>query len=153
MSIPLVKLGYLLVRTLAKPIAKTLQNQTAQHPAFRKLFIQFAQLYHRTEVRLRTKVNNGSGSQPQEGADGQSIKPWSEEKAIQFGANFIGEFVVFSIAGIVLVIESVRSSVSERRKQEERDAKIDTLQRDVEKLKEILALDSKSGTNIETKKT
>jgi hypothetical protein len=112
---------------LAKPIAKTIQHQAAAHPVFRSACVKFAQLYHRTEVRLRSKATTESVV--------EHVKPWTEEKAIEFGSNFIGEFIIFSIAGTILIMESMRSSATERKKQEERDAKIERLYQEVERLK------------------
>jgi hypothetical protein len=51
-------------------------------------------------------------------------------------ANFIGEFIVFSIAGGVLLWESLRSSAAERKKVSERDAYIDSIKTEVDRLKD-----------------
>lgn len=84
MSIPLVKLGYLIVRTLSKPIAKIVQQQAANHPSFRAACTRLSQSYHRMEVRLKSRANDKHG----QGQAVEDIKPLSEEKAIQFGGAF-----------------------------------------------------------------
>ena len=38
-TLPLAKLGALLVRTLAKPVVNTIKRQTAQHPAFSRFCV------------------------------------------------------------------------------------------------------------------
>lgn len=82
MSIPLVKLGYLVVRTLSKPIAKVIQQQAAEHQKFRTLCTSLSQAYHRMEVRLRSRASDKHISVKPE-----DIKPLSEEKAIQLGGS------------------------------------------------------------------
>lgn len=137
MSIPLVKLGYLLVRTFAKPIAKMVQDQAAAHPMFRGICIKLSQSYHLMEIRLKSRLNKSSDSQSNSNIQ-EHIKPLSDEKAIQFGANFIGEFVIFSIAGVALILESLRNSANERKKQAERDGKVEELYKSIEIIKERL---------------
>lgn len=138
MSIPLVKLGYLLVRTLAKPIAKIVQDQATAHPTFRGICIKLSQSYHLMEIRLKTRLNKSSDPQFNGSNIQEHIKPLSDEKAIQFGANFIGEFVIFSIAGAVLIFESLRSSANERKRQAERDGRIEELYKSIAIIKERL---------------
>lgn len=84
MSIPLVKLGYLVVRTLSKPIAKIVQQQAANHPSFRAACTRLSQSYHRMEVRLKSRVNGKQGQRNTV----EDIKPLSEEKAIQLGGGY-----------------------------------------------------------------
>lgn len=84
MSVPILKLGYLLVKTLSKPIAKLVQQQAVEHPKFRSICASFSQAYHRLEVRLRTRVSDRhQGSLKDQPVP--DIKPLSEEKAIQLG--------------------------------------------------------------------
>lgn len=150
MSIPLVKLGYLIVRTLSKPISKIVQKQAVDHPSFRKACIHFSESYHRMEVKLRSRLHDKKNTQDSPLVE--EIKPLSDEKAIQFGASFIGEFVIFSIAGIVLLLDSFRSSQLEKKRRAERDEKIANLITSVENLnasmfileKKILQLESKN---------
>lgn len=81
MSVPLVKLGYLLVRTLSKPIARVVQGQAAQHPSFRSVCVKMSQSYHRMEVRLRSRASDGGK------IASEDIRPLGEEKAIQLGGG------------------------------------------------------------------
>jgi optic atrophy 3 protein len=83
MSIPLVKLGYLVVRTLSKPIAKMVQRQAIEHPRFRAICTSFSQSYHRLEVRLRSRISDKQSPD----LSPLNIKPLSEDKAIQLGGT------------------------------------------------------------------
>lgn len=79
MSVPLIKLGYLLVRTLSKPIAKIVTHQAAEHPRFREICIRLSQSYHKMEVNLRSRVVSGETS--------PEIRPLNDQKAIQLGGK------------------------------------------------------------------
>lgn len=122
---PLIKIGYLFIRTISKPISSMIKRQAREHPMFRKVCTRSAQLYHRIDVRMRRKLalktntkkitinstNNDIDANVQ--ALEAEIKPLDEQKAIDLGAEFIGEAVVFGIAGILLVLEAARSHRAE----------------------------------------
>ncbi len=95
---PLIKLAYLLVRTVAKPVASTLKSQTKSHPKFRASCVRLAQLQHRLEIRLSRILSNSSGT-------GRLIRPLDEERAVEVGANLLGEVLVFGVAGAIVIIE------------------------------------------------
>lgn len=90
---PLIKIGYLLLRTLAKPIGSALKRQAKERPAFRAGCVRVAQWYHRIEVRMlrRIAAKNGHGSLAGEGeaAASAKIKPLQEQKAIDLGGTFV----------------------------------------------------------------
>ncbi|CAG8436982.1 2945_t:CDS:2 [Diversispora eburnea] len=50
MSAP--KIGYLLVRTLAKPLANGIKNYSKTHPTFKKWCINLAQKTYKLEMNL-----------------------------------------------------------------------------------------------------
>lgn len=78
MSVPLIKLGYLIIRTLSKPISKLAQDQAKNHPYFRSICIRMSEAYHRMEVRLRSRVGDSK----------MEIRPLNEDKAIQLGGKY-----------------------------------------------------------------
>ncbi|KAJ1513080.1 hypothetical protein HMI54_015245 [Coelomomyces lativittatus] len=47
------KIGYLFLRTLAKPMANNVKNYAKNHPKFNQKCISFAQRVNRIEHRLR----------------------------------------------------------------------------------------------------
>lgn len=106
---PLVKLGYLFVRTVAKPISSIIKRQAKEHPKFRSACFRLAQLYHRVDVRLRRRLAARAG----EDLSQLAVRPLDEQKAIELGANFIGEALVFGVAGAVLVLDSARNHRAE----------------------------------------
>lgn len=133
MPMPLVKIGYLFLRTVAKPVASMVKKQAKDRPAFRRACSQLAQLYHRLEVRLRRGLASNS---PAESNASAHIKPLDEQKAIELGASFIGEAIVFGVAGLALVLEAQRTHRAEmarrraiERKFEQAFSEIDQLNR------------------------
>ncbi|KAI3998256.1 optic atrophy 3-like protein [Schizophyllum commune Loenen D] len=97
------KIGTLLIRTLAKPIANQIKAQVKQHPSFRRICVGLAQRMHRTEMRLRTNILGASRDVP--------VRPLSETRAIENGANAIAEGFLFAVAAALILGESWRSSV------------------------------------------
>lgn len=85
MALPLIKLGYLLVRTVAKPVAGGLKRQARDHPWFRSACGRIAQMYHRVEVRMKRRIAAKSGDA--EALSESKIKPLDEQKAVELGGN------------------------------------------------------------------
>lgn len=111
MSLPL-KLTSLFVRQLSKPLANTIKSNAKEHPKFRRFCIRFAQFKHRLDMNIRLKLLN---------EENIKIRPLNDAKAIQAGANFLSEGVVFSVAAGALLFETWRS----RRKESKRRASIE----------------------------
>ncbi|KAF8577012.1 OPA3-domain-containing protein [Ramaria rubella] len=104
-----VKLATLAIRTIAKPISARLKHEAQQHPFFRRICVQLAQRMYRYEMKLGTVV---LGQPP------RTIKPLSETKAIDNGANFIAESFLFAVAASLIVAETWRSSNKESKRRE-----------------------------------
>ena len=97
---PLIKLGYLLIRTVAKPVANVLKQQTKNHPVFRSVCVRLAQTYHRSEIKMSRRLGGASKAITE-----AAVRPLDEQKAIEVGANFLGETLVFIVAGTVLILD------------------------------------------------
>lgn len=113
-----VKLATLLVRTLAKPIANRLKSQAAQHDTFKNLCIDFAQMIHRSEIKLRTYIL---------GEPTKHIRPLSEVRAVENGANMLAEGFLFAVAASLILGETWRSSRSESKRREGVNDQLDDL--------------------------
>lgn len=154
---PLVKLGYLLIRTVAKPFAAVVKQQARSHPAFRRACIAVAQSYHRSEVRmkrgleaaaskrrlpitLRTHAHAQPGSsEPAAATEELKIKPLDEAKAVEVGSEFIGEALVFFVAGTLLVLDQLSNRRKETERRSETERRFAELYQQVELLKLRLA--------------
>ena len=93
---PALKLVGLLVKTIAKPVANRMKSEAAKHPNFTKFCVGVGQGMH----QLSAKVNVISS-----GYKFVGVKSLSEEAALSDGIGYVSEFVVFSVAGVIIVIE------------------------------------------------
>ncbi|KAL1661681.1 optic atrophy 3 protein-domain-containing protein [Schizophyllum commune] len=123
------KIGTLLIRTLAKPIANQIKAQVKQHPSFRRICVGLAQRMHRTEMRLRTNILGASRE------SSVPVRPLSETRAIENGANAIAEGFLFAVAAALILGESWRSSVKGEKRRDLVDDALDTLRDEVQSLK------------------
>ncbi|WAR56533.1 hypothetical protein PtB15_7B382 [Puccinia triticina] len=120
-----VKVVSLLIKTLSKPIANRLKISAQEHPkfsqAFRTVCVGLAQSLHRYETRLAAglfaKVH-------------PVIRPLSDTKAIQNGANFLSEAFLFSVAVALIVAENLRGRMQTAHRRDvvnERLTELETL--------------------------
>ncbi|KAL1742215.1 OPA3-domain-containing protein [Schizophyllum fasciatum] len=127
------KIGTLLIRTLAKPIANQIKAQVKQHDSFRRICVGLAQRMHRTEMRLRTNILGSSA------ATHLPVRPLSETRAIDNGANAIAEGFLFAVAAALILGESWRTSHNSGKRREDVDDRLDALREDVRALRGSLA--------------
>ncbi|KAH8992213.1 optic atrophy 3 protein-domain-containing protein [Lactarius akahatsu] len=126
-----VKIGTLLIRTLAKPISTRIKTQAREHERFRNLCVSLAQTLYRYEVRLRTGLLG-------EAPTARHLRPLSETRAIENGANFLAEGFLFAVAAALVVGEGWRSSRSETRRRADVGDALESLQVRVGELAERL---------------
>ncbi|KAF7289270.1 OPA3-domain-containing protein [Mycena indigotica] len=112
------KIATLIIRTIAKPISAQIKHQATQHERFRHVCINLAQLMYRSEVRLRTNIL---------GEPAKHIRPLSETKAIENGANALAEGFLFSVAAVLILGETYRSSRSQSKRRDVVDDHIEDL--------------------------
>ncbi|KAL0947762.1 hypothetical protein HGRIS_013840 [Hohenbuehelia grisea] len=82
-------------------------------------------MMYRTEVRLRTNML---------GEPAKHIRPLSETRAIENGANALAEGFLFSVAAALIIGEGWRSSRSQSRRRDSVDDKLDELETRVTEL-------------------
>ncbi|KAJ3783558.1 optic atrophy 3 protein-domain-containing protein [Lentinula aff. detonsa] len=124
------KIATLVIRTIAKPISTQLKRQAkefylhllSRHERFRNFCVSLAQLMYRTEVRLRTGIL---------GEPAKHIRPLSETKAIDSGANALAEGFLFSVAAALIVGETYRTSRNQSKRRDDVDEKLDGLENKV----------------------
>ncbi|KAF8061782.1 optic atrophy 3 protein-domain-containing protein [Lyophyllum atratum] len=113
-----VKLATLVIRTIAKPISAQLKNQATQHERFRNFCVSLAQMLYRSEVKLRTNIM---------GEPAKHIRPLSETRAIENGANALAEGFLFTVAAGLILGESWRSSRSQSKQRSDVAEQLDSL--------------------------
>ncbi|KAF9269479.1 OPA3-domain-containing protein [Marasmius fiardii PR-910] len=112
------KIATLVIRTLAKPISTQIKNQAKQHETFRQFCVGLAQRMHRTEVRLRTNIL---------GEPAKHIRPLSEQRAIESGANALAEGFLFTVAAALIIGETWRSSRNQSKRRDDVDDRLEVL--------------------------
>ncbi|KAJ8587870.1 OPA3-domain-containing protein [Rhizopogon salebrosus TDB-379] len=125
-----VKLATLVIRTLAKPISTQLKNQAKQHDTFRSICISLAQRMHTAEVKLRTNILGEPAR--------LHVKPLSETRAIENGANALAEGFLFSVAALLILGETWRTSRNQSKRRDDVDDRIEELSTNVASLTQRL---------------
>ncbi|KAG8217043.1 optic atrophy 3 protein-domain-containing protein [Butyriboletus roseoflavus] len=115
-------------QTIAKPISAQLRNQAKQHDTFRNLCISLAQKMHTAEISLRTNILGEPAR--------HHIRPLSETKAIENGANALAESFLFAVAAALILGETYRTSSKQSKRRDDVDEKLDNLLGAVERLQE-----------------
>ncbi|KAI0781527.1 OPA3-domain-containing protein [Trametes elegans] len=119
------KIAQLLIRTLAKPISNQIKVQVKQHEKFRTFCVGLAQRMYQTEVRLRTNLL---------GEPAKHVRPLSETRAIENGANALAEGFLFTVAAGLIIAETWRSSRNQTKRRDAVDDSLEALQASVEGL-------------------
>ncbi|KNC84707.1 hypothetical protein SARC_03081 [Sphaeroforma arctica JP610] len=113
------------VRQLSKPVAATIKSSVIEHPVLRGIIVRAAQSFHRLDLRIRLRW---------QGAKATNIKPLSEAKALQTGADVFSELFVYGIASTVLLYEYKRSSEKEANKDRQLAEALNEIAERVEQL-------------------
>ena len=135
---PLIKIGYLFVRTVAKPISALIKGHAKDHPYFRQACVKVAQMYHRIDVRMRRKLAAKAGEDIS-----ALIRPLDEQKAVELGANFIGEALIFGVAGTILIADQARSHRAESARRKLIEDKFEQL------FEQVLRLEQRDAAFLE----
>ncbi|KAJ2766992.1 hypothetical protein IWQ56_003500 [Coemansia nantahalensis] len=113
------KLASLVFRTLAKPVANALKRQAKSRDAFRYVCINVAQLAHRTEMTWKMRVL---------GYKNERIRPLNDARAVDAGADFLGEAFIFGVAASLILAEQLRSRSQAKRQRSAIDERLDSLE-------------------------
>ncbi|XP_078001029.1 optic atrophy 3 protein homolog [Glandiceps talaboti] len=126
-AFPLFKLGSLAIKQISKPIANALKMTAKTNEFFRKnICMPPAQLYHWSEINIKMRIL-GLGK-------AKSVKPLSEQSAVELGAEIIGETFIFTVGVGILVAEYWRQARNEQHKEDKQNDSILELQSQVEEL-------------------
>ena len=131
---PLIKLGYLLIRTVAKPVANIIKKQTKNHPVFRSACVRLAQTYHKNEIKMSRRLGGASKAVTE-----AAVRPLDEQKAIEVGAKFLGETLVFIVAGTVLILDQTVAAQKEQARRQVIEDKFNQLFNEVDGIKAEIA--------------
>lgn len=136
-AIPFFKLAALLVRTLAKPIASRIKIEATRHPVYRQYCTRLGQGVHHLSSRINILAS---------GYQFFGVKPLPAEEALNMGVNFLSEFIIFLVGGIVVIVEyrrgekasekkAIETRAKEKATKEELDARFDALEQKINSLR------------------
>eukprot|EP00937_MAST-01D_sp_MAST-1D-sp2_P005803 g5803.t1 len=110
MSLPVLKLGTLMAKTISKPVGKALQRQATQSQGMlRHACVALGNGLHTLKFRVNDLLNSEFHV--------KKIRPLDTEVALSNGANFFGESFVFAVAAGVVVFEANDKLTKERKKK------------------------------------
>ncbi|KAF9979336.1 hypothetical protein BGZ73_000030 [Actinomortierella ambigua] len=121
-----LKLGFLLIRTIAKPIANSIKSYSKTHPKFREACIGVAQFSHRTEMQLKMKFL---------GYKVEAIRPLNDARSRK-SAKDRRNYVDDTLDNLLIITEELREEVKDISQSSEQ--KIAQLQHENMQLKRTL---------------
>lgn len=144
-----LKLFTLFVRQMSRPLALGIKSRAMTHPQFKKFCISVAQRVHRLDVSLKRRLDLSSGIKTSKNTDllaehavkhnaPTHIRPLNETRAIETGATFLSELVLYSVAAGIITFETVRARNKELNRRESVTDDIEMLQDEIEHLKDQL---------------
>eukprot|EP00079_Xenopus_tropicalis_P029397 XP_012824750.1 PREDICTED: optic atrophy 3 protein isoform X2 [Xenopus tropicalis] len=87
--------------------------------------MQNVYVYHWVEMRSKMRIM---------GFRGAVIKPLNEDAAAELGAELLGEAIIFLIGGGCLVAEYSRQATNSRRKEEEMEARLGSMEAEIARM-------------------
>jgi len=110
--LPLLKLGFLLIKQVSKPLSKRIAAGARQSALFKNyVCMPIAQIYHFYEVRLKMSALQLGGGKV------TKVPKLSETKAVEQGSEMLAELIILGIASSLLIYEYNRSSEKEQAKE------------------------------------
>ncbi|XP_053399330.1 optic atrophy 3 protein homolog [Mercenaria mercenaria] len=126
MPLPLIKLGVLFVKQMSKPLANAVKRSARASPTFKKICMKPAELYHSYEINIKMRIL-GLGKPTQK----QALSP---DKAVELGAEMIGEITLYTFLVGILYAEYSYSARNSEREKDEKKQYLMSLERHVTEL-------------------
>ncbi len=136
MAIFVFKIMTVVIKTVAKPIIQwvtfynkqMLQEQNTKLKTIKNIIIYIGQSYNYFNVKLNRKLFGLSKA--------DVIKPLSNEKAIEKGAEFLSEFLIYSIIIIIPIIELIKNNNASKELEFLRQEKVKKMKNEIEILEQ-----------------
>lgn len=103
----MAKLGALLIRTVAKPIAKGIRTQSKTSKPLMELCRAIGQIQNK--LSLRVHIASSQQQSTTTNVRHYTIKPLPMDQAIDKGADLLGEVFIFTVAATIVTLEYQRS--------------------------------------------
>ncbi|GMI20438.1 hypothetical protein TrCOL_g12288 [Triparma columacea] len=114
-ALPLAKLGGLLLKTLSKPLSRSLKSQAAEHETIRGVLVYVGNLSHKVTARMSIWAG---------GFKVKKIGNLEHDKALQRGSDIFGETIILTVGSGVAVYEYNLSAEKNRLKEAAKMAKL-----------------------------
>ncbi|XP_017480989.1 PREDICTED: putative OPA3-like protein CG13603 [Rhagoletis zephyria] len=102
-TLPIIKLSFLGIQQLSRPVIKLIRLEAKQSKTFRNyICVPAAQCYHWCEVRLKMLLLNLGRP--------AKVEPLNEAMAVELGTEVLGELIVFFVAATGVIIETRRQA-------------------------------------------
>ena len=119
--IPIFKLVSLIIRLFTKPFSNYLKTSIKSgkihRPFFRGGILYLGQKYHQINIRITRNLNNMGGTDTY-------VKPLSDDKALDSGAEFLGEIIAYGTLFVWGVYEVNKLSMDTKAKEKAVNDKI-----------------------------
>lgn len=117
MGLPLVKLGFLAVKQVAKPVAARVKSHAKGHPVFQSYMARLGAFLHKNSVQIDRMADGKEQLTPT--AMRLLLAKQNEAAAVEKGSDFLAEVVIYGISAGVLGFEYVMSKRKEEKKAAE----------------------------------
>ena len=151
--LPLVNLGFLVIKQVSKPFAKFIAAEAKDHKIFKDwVCIPIAQKFHFLEVVIKMRSLKPKRGTKGSGSRVTKVPALNEARAVELGSELLSEIIVLGISvstAIILYNISVNKEIEKEElaikvKSHEEEIKENKAAADREALKQmILALESK----------
>ena len=123
-ALPITKLAALLIKTLAKPMAKSLKESAKNHASVSSLLVSIGEVSHQATARLSIVSTHGLRV--------KKIPSLDTNKALDRGADIFGEGIILGVASGILVFEYTTSATKTKKKEETKMAELDAIDEDLQ---------------------
>ncbi|KYQ88947.1 optic atrophy 3-like family protein [Tieghemostelium lacteum] len=144
MVLPLLKVGSLFIKSVAKPFSKQIKIQASKSPVFHGYIVKMARIWYKLDLRL-SKFTGDTTRKPVE---------LNVNAAIDLGAEMVSEVFLLSVAVGLLIIENKRSSAKDQKKEEALNKRFSDLestvqlqQEQIKNLESIILNNDKNNNN------
>ena len=137
-----LKIGTLLLKTLSKPLANSLKRRAQSNQRFERFCVGLAQVYNNVDSRLKQSILDYK-SEP--------IKPLSEARAVELGANFLSELIIFGVGAATIIMETVRTSQNNKKKKILAEERMQLQEQELSMLKSHVSRMNELVTDMESR--
>jgi len=133
--LPLINLGFLVIKQASKPFAKFIAAEAKDHKIFRDwICIPIAQRFHFLEVVVKMRSLKPKAGIKGSGSRVTKVPALNESRAVELGSELLSEIIIFGISVSTAVI-LYNISVSKEIEKEERAVQAKALEEEMKENK------------------